>query len=141
MKGSKMKNPIFHVALAVENISEAREFYKNTLNCSERKDASGESFSVFNFYGAQLVLIEDPEQIEKHNLDQEIEPVKHFGIIMDWDEWHSLVEVLRLKKINFRVEPNIVDHDNVGKVGNMFVADPSGNFIEFKTYKDSSKIL
>ena len=136
-----MEQPIFHVALAVENINQARDFYENILSCTERKDASGSNYSVFNFYGAQLVLIEDPNQTEKNNFAKGVEPVKHFGIIMTWEDWHSLVETLKLKKINFRVEPNIVNHENVGEVGNMFVADPSGNFIENKTYKDSSKIL
>ena len=69
------------------------------------------------------------------------EPVKHFGIIMEWKNWHKLVKNLEAKKVKFKISPNIKDHDNVGRVANMFISDPSNNFIEFKSYEDRSKIL
>ena len=60
---------------------------------------------------------------------------------MDWDDWNALVEDLRGKGVAFRIAPNVKDHDDIGTVGNMFVADPAGNYLEFKSYKDKSKIL
>ena len=136
-----MKEPVYHVALAVDNLAAARSFYLDTLGCMERSDTSGDDFSVINFYGAQLVLIEAPEQVDPRHSDPDVEPYKHFGLIMDWDDWHELVDGLKAKNVTFRIEPNIKDHDGIGKVGNMFLADPSGNYIEFKSYQDKSKIL
>ncbi len=136
-----MPTPIFHVALAVDNIQTARAFYLDTLGCHERSDTSGEHFSVINFHGAQLVLIEAPEQVEPSRDNPNLEPYKHFGIIMDWDDWHALADDLRRRGVAFRIEPNIKEHEGIGKVGNMFVADPAGNYLEFKTYHDPSKIL
>lgn len=136
-----MKELIYHTALAVDDIHAARAFYLETLGCRERTDTSGENFSVINFFGSQLVLIEAPDQVEPSHDDATVEPYKHFGIIMDWQDWHDLVDTLKAKKVNFRIEPNIKDHEGIGKVGNMFLADPSGNFVEFKSYHDKSMVL
>ena len=136
-----MADPIFHVALAVDDIQAARTFYLDTLGCRERSDTSGAHFSVINFHGAQLVLIEAPDQVEPSKADPSVEPYKHFGLIMDWDDWHELVAELRAKGVTFRIEPNIKDHDGIGKVGNLFLADPAGNYLEFKSYQDRSKVL
>jgi extradiol dioxygenase family protein len=48
---------------------------------------------------------------------------------------------LRAKNVDFRIKPNVKDHPDIGTVGNMFVADPAGNYLEFKSYKDKTKIL
>ena len=64
-----MADPIFHVALAVDDIQAARTFYLDTLGCRERSDTSGADFSVINFHGAQLVLIEAPDQVEPSKAD------------------------------------------------------------------------
>ena len=136
-----MTAPIFHVALAVDDIATARDFYLNSLGCKERTDASGSTYSVINFFGAQLVIIQAPDQVEPSKLDSSIEPVKHFGIIMEWTEWHSFAEELKNKGLNFRIKPNVKDHPYIGEVGNLFVTDPSGNYIEFKSYRDKSKVL
>jgi len=136
-----MKPLIHHTALAVKDISEARAFYLETLGCRERADTSGENFSVIDFFGSQLVLIEAPEQVDPSHDDPETEPYKHFGIIMDWQDWHDLVDDLKAKNVTFKIEPNIKDHEGIGKVGNLFLADPSGNFVEFKSYHDRSMVL
>ena len=138
-----MKDNVFHVALAVDDLKEAANFYSNTLGCEERIDARGQEFAVFNFFGSQLVLIEAPEETNsKYDSDQKfIEPIKHFGIIMKWEKWNDLVKELETKNVEFKISPNIKEHKNVGKVANMFISDPSNNYIEFKSYKDRSKIL
>lgn len=136
-----MGQPIFHIALAVDDIAKARAFYLGVLGCKERADTSGADFSVINFHGAQLVLIEAPDQVEPSKDDPNVEPYKHFGLIMDWDDWHQLSRELREKGVEFRIEPNIKSHEGIGKVGNMFLADPAGNYLEFKSYQDKTKIL
>lgn len=136
-----MQDPIFHVAFAVDDLAKARAFYVDTLGCSERADASGGSYAVLNFFGAQMVLIEAPDQVEPSKEDPSVEPYKHFGLILDWDDWNGLVDDLKAKGVEFRIAPNVKDHEHIGTVGNMFVADPAGNYLEFKSYKDKSKIL
>ncbi len=136
-----MPEPIFHIAIAVDDLKKAREFYMGTLGCTERADTVGRGQAVINFFGAQLVAIEAPDQVEKSNDQEGYEPYKHFGIIMDWDEWHALVDRLKAKGVAFRTEPKIRDHKTIGEVGNLFLADPSGNYVEFKSYRNRARVL
>ena len=135
-----MKKITHHTALTVKNIELAKEFYVNQLNCKLREDTSGSNFAVINFYGSQLVLIEDPNK-NINRITSEEEPSEHFGIILDWEEWHDLKDNLINKKFEFIVKPNIKTHSKIGQVGNLFVSDPSNNFIEFKTYRNSNMII
>ena len=135
-----MKKIIHHIALTVKNIESAKQFYVNQLNCKLREDTSGSNFAVINFYGSQLVLIEDPNK-NINKITSEEEPSEHFGIILDWDEWHELKKHLTNKNLEFIVKPNIKKHEKIGEVGNLFVSDPSNNFIEFKSYKNSNMII
>ena len=136
-----MQDPIFHIAFAVNDLPSARDFYLSTLGCKEHTDTCGEGYAVINFFGAQMVLIEAPDEVQISRSDPSVEPHKHFGLIMDWEDWNDLAGEWRAKNVEFRVEPNVKEHPHIGTVGNMFVADPAGNFLEFKSYKDESKIL
>ena len=138
-----MQENIFHVALAVNDLSKTIVFYTNILGCKERIDAKGEFYSVIYFFGSQLVLIEAPEQTEKKFKMNKlfIEPVKHFGLIMSWDKWHILAHELEKNNAEFLIPPNIKEHENLGKVANMFLSDPSNNNIEFKSYEDRTKVI
>ena len=128
------------LVVEAEDLDAAVAFYRDTLGCRERTDTSGGQFCVLNFYGAQLVLIEAPDHVDPSPDDPGAEPYKHFGLIMDWDDWHQLVTDLRNKDVPFRIQPNIKDHQGIGKVGNLFLTDPAGNYLEFKSYQDPSKI-
>ena len=78
-------------------------------------------------------------------LEDAREPIKkvveHFGIILHWDDWHALADKVKASGVEFAVAPNIIDHEGLGEVGNFFVCDPSGNALEFKSYKDRTKIF
>ena len=135
------QTPIFHVAIAVKDLAETRRFYVDALGCTVRNDTSTDQYAVINFHGAQLVAIEAPDQVEAVPDDGGGEPIKHFGIIMDWDDWHAMADRLKAAGSDFLIAPNVKSHDGIGEVGNMFLRDPSGNNLEFKSYKDKSKVL
>lgn len=135
-----MNTPIFHIAVAVDDLNAARPFYVDTLGCRERADTSDRGFSVLNFFGAQLVLTEPADHTSTERVNQGVAPARHFGIIMDWDDWHEFRAGLRSKNVAFHIEPSIKDHPGIGKVGTLFVSDPSGNFLEFKSYQDPTRI-
>ena len=136
-----MQTPIFHIAIAVNDLAATRRFYIDDLGCTERTDTSTGEYAVINFHGDQLVAIEAPDQVEQIPDGVGMDPVKHFGIIMDWDDWHAMADRLKAAGTDFLIEPSVKDHDGIGEVGNMFLRDPSGNNIEFKSYKDKSMIL
>jgi len=127
----------FHLALPVNDIAKAREFYGKVLRCKEGR--SSEAWIDFDFYGHQLVVHRDPNH-RGHNhsniVDGHSVPVPHYGIIMEWDEWQQLVDRLRKTSVRFVVEPTIRNKGEKGEQANMFFLDSSGNALEFKAYRN-----
>jgi len=73
-------------------------------------------------------------------VDGEDVPVRHFGVILEWDQWEKLAE--RLKgKVQFIIEPGIRFRGQVGEQATMFFKDPSGNALEFKSFRDTSNLF
>lgn len=62
-------------------------------------------------------------------------PITHFGIVIEWNEFDKLVE--RVKKMNYKflIKPCYRFEGKSGEQKTMFLKDPSGNAIEFKSLK------
>ena len=58
-----------------------------------------------------------------------------------WDEWHKLAERLKEKGIQFIIKPGIRFKGLPGEQATMFFADPSGNALEFKAFKDIGQLF
>ncbi len=134
-------DPIFHIAFPVNDLDEARGFYVDMLGCTERPEKVIEGLAVFNFFGSQLVVVDAPNEVQEPPPSEIPVPTKHFGIIMDWDEWHEMVDKLKAAKVEFVWGPDVTNHESIGEVGSLFINDPSGNSLEFKSYRDKSKVL
>ena len=132
---------LFHLAIPVLDLGAAKDFYINRLGCS--KGRSSAKWIDFNFYGHQLVCHEVKESINKNmnDVDGNNIPVPHFGIILDWNEFHSLSTDLQSKNINFIIEPTIRFKGKVGEQAIMFLKDPSDNAIEFKSFKNNDEVF
>ena len=132
---------LFHLAIPVSDLDTANDFYINVLGCS--KGRSSTKWMDFNFYGHQLVCHEVKDLINKNSNDVDGNniPVPHFGIILDWYQFHKLSADLQLKNINFIIEPTIRFKGKVGEQAIMFLHDPSGNAIEFKSFKNEEDIF
>ena len=132
---------LFHLAIPVSDLDTANDFYSNVLGCS--KGRSSTKWMDFNFYGHQLVCHEVKELINKNSNDVDGNniPVPHFGIILDWDQFHKLSADLQLKNINFIIEPTIRFKGQVGEQAIMFLKDPSDNAIEFKSFRNNDEIF
>ena len=68
-------------------------------------------------------------------------PVPHFGAVLDWDAWHDLADRLRKADTSFVIEPGIRFKGRPGEQATMFLLDPAGNALEFKSFKDPSKLF
>ena len=68
-------------------------------------------------------------------------PVRHFGVILEWGQWEKLAEKLKAAKVKFVIEPGIRFKGQVGEQATMFFKDPSGNALEFKAFRDQSRIF
>ncbi|WP_378185387.1 VOC family protein [Aquimarina sp. W85] len=134
----------FHLAIPVSNLQAARTFYSSILNLEEGR--SSDEWVDYNFFGHQLVIHYTPDP-SKHaskdhsEVDGKQVPVPHFGIVLDWDLWHEFSDQLKEKKIKFEIEPHIRFKGKVGEQATMFFYDPSGNALEFKSFKDKNQIF
>ena len=132
----------FHLAIPVHNLEACRIFYRDTLNCEEGR--SSDHWVDFNFYGHQLVIHFKPKQekdLHTNPVDGKSVPVPHFGIVLDWQDFHNLSEDLKSKNINFIIDPYIRFEGQIGEQATMFFKDPSGNALEFKAFKDKNQLF
>lgn len=134
--------PLFHLAFPVADLETTREFYTQVLGCSTGR--SSDQWIDFNFFGHQVVAHLKPEEAgssHTNEVDGDKVPVKHFGVILEWQAWHDFAERLKKHKINFIIEPHIRFEGQVGEQATMFFLDPSGNALEFKSFKDPSQVF
>jgi uncharacterized protein len=132
----------FHLAIPVHNLAECRAFYRDTLNCEEGR--SSNHWVDFNFFGHQLVIHYKPksdEALHTNPVDGKDVPVPHFGVVLEWDVFHQFANDLKVKGINFIIEPYIRFKGETGEQATMFFKDPSGNALEFKSFKDMAQIF
>ena len=134
-------NRPFHLAIPVLDLKETRSFYRNILGCEEGR--SSDYWVDFNFYGHQLVihLFENKSESLTNPVDGRKVPIPHFGVILDWSTWESLAERLKSHLVNFEIAPYIRFAGQNGEQATMFFRDPSGNALEFKAFKDDSRIF
>ena len=136
-----MKAP-FHLAFPIESIESTRDFYGGLLGCEIGRFT--EKWIDFNFFGNQLSAHVKPEELSKANtnpVDGKNVPVRHFGAVLEWLAWHELADKLKDHGIEFIIEPYIRFKGEVGEQATMFFLDPSGNALEFKSFKDPSQIF
>ena len=136
-----MKTP-FHLAFPVLDIEETKSFYRDILGCKIGRE--DKKWVDFNFFGHQLSAHLKPDELnetKKNEVDGKSVPVRHFGVILEWNDWQVLSKKLKEINTNFIVEPYIRFEGKVGEQGTMFFLDPSGNALEFKTFKDRGQIF
>lgn len=93
--------PRFHLAFPVIDLEKTRSFYCHILGCTVGR--TSDRWIDFDFYGhqitAHLTLVSD--LATTNPVDGESVPVRHFGVIVDWQAWHQLVERLKYQEIPF----------------------------------------
>ena len=132
----------FHIAIPVQNLEKCKTFYKDVLNCEEGR--STEDWVDFNFFGHQLVIHqkEDFKAVRISNpVDGYDVPVPHFGVVLSWEDWHSLAARLKTKNTKFEIAPCIRFQGKVGEQATMFFKDPENNALEFKAFKDIKQLF
>ncbi|HYC05838.1 MAG TPA: VOC family protein [Azospirillaceae bacterium] len=137
-----MAHPRFHLAFPVDDLEAARRFYGGLLGCPEGR--SSPEWVDFDLHGHQIVAHLAPGESRKgatNPVDGHDVPVRHFGLILEWDAWHALADKLRAAGQSFIIEPGIRFQGKVGEQATMFLLDPSGNALEFKAFKDESYIF
>jgi len=132
----------FHLAFPVNELEKTKEFYTQTLGCTLGR--SSDSWIDFNLFGHQVVAHLNPEELTKtqtSSVDGKEVPVRHFGIVLEWNQWHIFSDKLKQKGVEFLIEPYIRFKNEAGEQATMFFLDPSGNALEFKSFKDPEMLF
>ena len=137
-----MSIPPFHLAFQVHDIPATEAFYAGLLGCRiGRRDVK---WIDFYFFGHQISAHLKPEETRAastNQVDGDNVPVRHFGAILPWGDWHRLAEKLQAAKVKFIIEPHVRFKGEVGEQATMFFLDPAGNALEFKSFPDMSQVF
>lgn len=132
----------FHLAIPVDNIADARWFYTGILGCRVGREST--HWIDFNFFGHQVTAHLIPIEVSNvptNPVDGEAIPVRHFGIVLPWKNWQALVEKLDNQNITYMIPPTIRFKGEAGEQATFFIRDPSGNALEFKSFRDDQKLF
>ena len=133
----------FHLAIPVRDLEATRLFYVDFLGC--RVGRSAPRWIDFNFFGHQvsvhLVDEDDTDEIATNPVDGDKVPARHFGVVLPWSDWQKLSARLVEKKTEFLIAPKTRFVGEPGEQGTFFLVDPSGNALEFKTFKDPERLF
>ncbi len=132
----------FHLAVPVDDIQKAREFYSGIMGFEEGR--SDTNWVDYNFFGHQFVIhyqAANESSSGSNPVDGHEVPVPHFGVVLTWEDWHSLRDRLVNHGITFVIEPYIRFEGKPGEQATMFFKDPSGNALEFKAFKDLRQLF
>ena len=132
----------FHLAIPVNNITKCKIFYKEILGCIEGR--SSNNWVDFDLFGHQLVIHfqeSNNKNLHTNPVDGKDVPIPHFGVILEWENFKRFSSKLEKKGVEFIIKPYIRFEGEPGEQATMFFKDPSGNALEFKSFKDSSQIF
>ena len=142
-RSNNMSTPVaFHLAITVNDIESTRTFYTQVVGCSLGREAS--RWIDFNFFGHQLSAHVKPEATQAtgtNPVDGESVPVRHFGLVLQWQDWHALVEKLDVQQVDYLIKPALRFQGEAGEQATFFISDPSGNALEFKSFKDTDRLF
>jgi uncharacterized protein len=142
MKEENMARLRFHLAFPVTDLQATRQFYVEMLGC--RVGRESDLWIDFDFFDHQItahLTTSAAEPSAANPVDGDQVPVRHFGVILEWDAWHTLAERLQRQQVHFVIAPHIRFKDEVGEQATMFLKDPSGNALEFKSFQDMRRVF
>ena len=132
----------FHLAVPVHDLAAARTFYCGTLGCGTGRTAS--RWIDLDFFGHQVTLhlVDDDDAATATNaVDGDDVPSRHFGIVLPRPEWEALAARLEAAGTKFLISPRIRFAGETGEQATMFLLDPSGNALEFKSFADPAQLF
>jgi uncharacterized protein len=139
--------------MPVHDLAAARAFYGGLLGCPEGRSAL--TWVDFDLYGHQFVAHLDhridghvagtPDGVPvgrlRNAVDGQDVPVPHFGVLLEPADWAALADRLTAAGAEFVIAPHTRFEGEVGEQSTMFLFDPSGNALEFKSFADDSQVF
>lgn len=134
--------PRFHLAVPVDDLAAAAEFYGGVLGCPQGRSA--DAWIDWDLHGHQLVTHLAPRaaRVDATNpVDGHDVPVPHFGLLLDRAAFDAMAERLRAAGVAFAIEPHLRFAGQPGEQWTMFFRDPAGNAIECKAFADDADVF
>lgn len=134
--------PRFHLAFPVRDIEATRAFYCDLLGAGVGRSA--ERWIDLDFWGHQVsahLVDEDDAAVSTNPVDGEDVPARHFGVILPWEQWHALRDRLIAARVEFLIEPQVRFQGEPGEQATLFLTDPSGNALEFKSFREDASVF
>ncbi|MDG1708655.1 MAG: dioxygenase [Emcibacteraceae bacterium] len=131
----KNKTPPFHYSFKMKDHVSTRDFYGRVLGCVEGR--SNETWLDFDFFGHQITahLSDNFPELDYCGLVDGIAvPIPHFGVVLPLPEYLKVKEALIENNYPFVVKPYIRYEGKREEQHSLFIIDPSGNPLEFKSY-------
>ena len=153
----KMSASLFHLAFPVRDLAATRRFYGEILGCPLGRATV--DWQDFDFFGHQLSAHRcpgagsgakagsgtDPEVGAQDRpgrpspgrqglVDGEAVPIPHFGAVLPRPDWEALAARIAAAGWAFLRPPGHRFPGQAGAQDTFFVADPSGNCLEFKCF-------
>lgn len=138
-----LRHPPFHLAFPVDDLERARAFYAGLLECPVGRE--DRRWIDFDFFGHQITahLVErrDAPVAGRNPVDGDAVPVPHFGVVLTRPAWATLRDRLAGHGVDFLIGPRERFTGRSGAQGTFFIADPSGNVLEFKCFDDEAMLF
>ena len=132
---------VFHLAYHVRDLAAARQFYGQVLGCEEGRSAP--TWVDFDFHGHQLSLhLGEPFPVTLTGwVGEHRVPMPHLGLVLPLPAWQALAQRLQEAEVPFVLAPQVRFEGEPGEQWTMFFADPSGNPIEIKGFRDWGQLF
>jgi uncharacterized protein len=123
--------PVFHLSFPVRDVEAALAFYVGRLGAEAGRRHADGGVDV-RLFGAQLTLQNAPADVlDPHPRSH------HFGATIGWPEWEAIAD-----RLDGFVEPPTRSYMGERREqAKLMVADPSGNLVELKAYRDPAHVL
>ena len=132
----------FHFAFFVRDLTSTRRFYGEVLGCPEGR--STQTWVDFDFFGNQISAHNTGKPTPTENtghVDGVPVPMPHFGALLQWEVFEKVADRIRAAGLPFILEPSIRYAGQAAEQATMFLLDPSGNALEFKSFKHPEHIF
>lgn len=98
----------------------------------------------FDFFGNQISAHTTGTVAPTQNtgkVEDILVPMPHFGAVLSWKEFSAVAGRIRAAGMPFVLEPTVRYEGQPGEQATMFLLDPSGNALEFKSFRHPEHIF
>jgi extradiol dioxygenase family protein len=117
------------------DLASSRRFYVEVLGATIGR--ANDAWLDVLLWGHQITLQYRPEEV----LPVERQGKRHFGVVLPWNLWREEVGRLEGLGANFLGSPAVELGGTDDEHAKAYLADPSGNVIELKAYRNVQRTL